>query len=880
MKKILLIDGNSILNRAFYGIPLLENDQGVYTNGIYGFLNMLFRFLEDEKPSNLIIAFDVKGKNFRHNMYKEYKGTRKGMPEELKGQFPILKKILEVMKIKMVEEAGFEADDVIGTLSKKFEEKKYEVVVISGDKDLLQLASKKIKIKIPKTKKGKTETEVYFEKDVIEKIGVTPTEFIDVKALMGDPSDNIPGIPGIGEKTALKIIKEYKNIESAIENIDDIKPKKAQENLREFKELAITSKKLATIILNMEIDIKEEETLIGDIFNDKAYQEIEKLQLKSLYKKFRSTEEVININCITNPFEVEELVIEILKKDLVAYNFMYDEEKISGISFTYEKNKSEIILVDEYFTEEKIINTFKVFFESDVKKISEDKKRDKKHLNKFNTNINNIVFDISLGSYLDNPTKKSYVIDDISFTYLNKMLTSIEELVGKGRNKITFEEVEIEKKKQYLGKLSNILFEVYPILKDKLKNNDMESLYFDIEMPLEEILLDIESRGIYVDKEILKKQGVKLTKRINELEIEIINLAGTEFNINSPKQLGEVLFEKLGLKGGKKTKTGFSTSVEVLEKLKKVHPIVNLVLEYRVITKLLSTYIEGLQKEINSKTNKIHSTFTQKITATGRLSSIEPNLQNIPIRTEQGRDIRKAFTPLNRETHIFISADYSQIELRILAHLSEDETLINAYKEDADIHKLTASQVFNKKYDEVTDEERSNAKAVNFGIIYGISSFSLSQDLYITKKEADRYIESYFNTYPKIKIFLDKSIEETRERGYAKTLFNRRRSVPEITSSNFIKKGFGERIAMNMPIQGTAADIIKIAMIKVYNRLLKDGLESKIILQIHDELLLEVKKEEKDLVKTILIEEMSKAVEFKVDLDISISEGSNWYEAK
>ncbi len=882
MDKILLIDGNSILNRAYYGIPLLQNEKGQYTNGVYGFLNMLFRFLEEEKPQMLVVAFDLKGKNFRHDMYKEYKGTRKGMPEELREQLPALKKILEAMGIMIIEKKGYEADDVLGTLAKISEVDGLNTVIISGDRDLLQLATKKTKIRIPRTRKGKTEVEDYYEKDVIEKIGVTPTEFIDIKGLMGDVSDNIPGVPGIGEKTALKIILEYKSIEKALENIEDVKPKKAKENLLEYRDVAVMSKELATIITDVPLEYNKEETIIKDIFNEEAFKKIQELQLKSLYKKFGTEamgkEVEIEIEAIDNPFELEDLLENVLEEKIVAYNLGIVDENLVGITFSYNDEKAYIATVDDYITEDELINTFKKFFESDVEKIVEDKKRDKKYLRKFGVKLKNVKFDVSLGAYLHKPTKQAYDLSDIGLDYLEENIESLEMLVGKGKKKISFEEVEVAKKEKYLGLLSNVLWRSYEIILNALKEKELYDLYIDVEMPLEEILLDVETEGITIDKEQLKNQGEKIKSRLDELSEEIYMYAGEEFNINSPSQLGVILFEKLELKGGKKTKTGFSTSIDVLEKIRKAHPIVESAMEYRTLSKLLSTYVQGLLKEIKDD-NKIHCTFTQKITATGRLSSIEPNLQNIPIRTEIGRSIRKAFIPKNKD-YVFVSSDYSQIELRILAHLSEDETLIKAYEKGEDIHTLTASQVFNKKYGEVTSEERSNAKAVNFGIVYGISSFSLSKDLYITKKEADRYIESYFKTYPKIKIYLDKCIEDAKKNGYAKTLFNRRRNIPEITSTNFIKRGFGERIAMNMPIQGTAADIMKIAMIKVYNKLKEEKIDSKIILQIHDELVIESKLEDVEKVKSILKEEMGKAVKLKVDLEISMSVSDNWYDAK
>ncbi len=883
MEKLILIDGNSILNRAYYGIPLLQNNNGEYTNAIYGFLNIMFRFIDEEKPSHIVIAFDVKAKTFRHEQFKEYKGTRKGMPDELKQQIPIIKNLLKLMNITYIEKEGFEADDVLGTLAKEAEKKGLNPVIVSGDKDLLQLATDNIKIRIPKTKGGKTEVEDYFKKDVIEKVGVTPIEFIDMKGLMGDTSDNIPGVPGIGEKTALKIITQFKSIENALENIEDVKPKKAKENLETFKEQAIMSKELATIITDVPLECKIENFIIKEIFNEEAFSEVKRLELKSIYKKFEGIQSAerkeIEINVIDNPFDIDDLKSELLKSDEVAYNFYIQDNVLAGISFAKCDNKSYVVLVDEHLSEEVILNSFKEFFESNVSKITIDKKRDLKFFASHGIAIKNIEFDVSLALYLEYPTKSDYDYNNIALTYLEETYDNGEEIFGKGKKAITFYELERATQLNFLSNLSSILYRSYNVAKSNLIKKELDKLYFEIELPLEEVLYNMEEVGIKVDKDYLIQIGNDLDVEIERLTSQIHLLAGEEFNINSPSQLGEILFNKLGLKGGKKTKTGYSTSVEVLEKLVKVHPIIELVLNYRTYTKLKSTYVQGLLSVIDDKTDKIHSTFTQKITATGRLSSVEPNLQNIPVRTEIGRELRKVFVPTD-DTYVFVGADYSQIELRVLAHISQDETLINAYKNNEDIHRLTASQVFDIPFDEVTDYQRSNAKAVNFGIVYGISSFSLSQDLYITKKEADRYIEGYFAKYPKVKEYLDNVVKEAKEKGYVKTIFNRRRNVPEINSSNFIKRGFGERIAMNMPIQGTSADIIKIAMNNVYRRLNNEKLQSRIILQIHDELLIETKKNEVDKVKEILKEEMENVAKLSVDLSVDMAMGNSWFETK
>ncbi len=883
MEKLILIDGNSILNRAYYGIPLLQNNNGEYTNAVYGFLNIMFRFIDEEKPTHIAIAFDVKAKTFRHEQFSEYKGTRKGMPDELRAQLPLIKNLLKLMNITYIEKEGFEADDVLGTLAKEAEEKGLNPVIISGDKDLLQLATDKTKIRIPKTKKGKTEVEDYLKNDVIEKIGLTPTEFIDMKGLMGDTSDNIPGVPGIGEKTALKIITQFKSIENAIQNIEDVKPKKAKENLEQFKEQALMSKELATIITDVPLEYELTQFIIENIFNEEAFEEVKRLELKSIFKKFDEVQEAekkeIQINVIDNPFDIDDLLENLLKCEQVSYNFYVENEILTGISFAMCNDQSYVILIDDNLSEEVVLQSFKTFFESDTKKITIDKKRDLKFFKSKGININNIYFDVSLALYLEYPTKSDYNYNDIALTYLGENYLSEEEIFGKGKKALSFYELEHNTKIKFLSDITSILFRSFNVSKENLEQKQLDELYFNVELPLEEVLCDMEDTGVKIDKNYLMQIGEDLDVEIDKLTNQIHLLAGEEFNINSPSQLGEILFNKLGLKGGKKTKTGYSTSVEVLEKLVKVHPIIELVLNYRTYTKLKSTYVQGLLKVLDEHTHKIHSTFTQKITATGRLSSIEPNLQNIPVRTEVGRELRKVFVPTNDE-YVFVGADYSQIELRVLAHIADDETLINAYKNNEDIHRLTASQVFNVPYDEVTDYQRSNAKAVNFGIVYGISSFSLSQDLYITKKEADKYIKGYFEKYPKVKQYLDNVISETKEKGYVTTIFNRRRNVPEINSTNFVKRGFGERIAMNMPIQGTSADIIKMAMNNVYRRLKTEKLQSKLILQIHDELLIETKKDEVEKVKQILRDEMENVVKLKVDLSIDMAVGNSWFETK
>jgi DNA polymerase I len=881
--KILLIDGNSILNRAFYGVPTLTNAKGEHTNAVYGFLNTIFKICDEENPEHMVVAFDLPKPTFRHKKFKDYKGTRKSMPEELKQQIPILKEVLKKMMIKTCELEGYEADDILGTLAVKYEKENLMPIIVSGDKDLIQIATKNIKIKMPKTKAGKAVVTNYFEEDVLKELGVTPKQFIDVKALMGDVSDNIPGVPGIGEKTALKIILEYKTLDNAIKNYKDIKPKKASENMFNFKEQAILSQQLATIITEVPIYINVEETSINNIFNEEALEIITSLELKSLYPRFSKQRQQKDME--NKMFEYSQIeTIEqakkhcslLLKCDIVSIVSVVEKTEIIGISFTTKDNEGVFVsLVNNV----EIINIYKSFFESDVKKITLDSKQELIMFEKINIKIKNIVFDCSIGFYILKASRDKYNYEDISSEFLGEYYQSLIEILGKGKGKLTLKELSMQEILLYGCRSSDVCFRAYPIIYSKLEKDNQKELYFNIELPLTHVLKDMEIAGIKVDEKELIAYGENLQKSLTNLTLEIYSLADEEFNINSPKQLSVILFEKLGLKGAKKTKTGYSTNSEVLIKLKDEHIIISKIIDYRSYSKLKSTYVDGIISVIDKNTGKVHSSFNQTITTTGRISSTEPNLQNIPIRLPLGRELRKVFVPTD-ESFMFLDGDYSQIELRVLAHMSEDLTLINAFNEGQDIHTLTASQVFNTPIDKVTDEQRSNAKAVNFGIVYGISAFSLSQDLNITKKEADMYINGYFAKYPKVKEYLDNTIASAKEVGYASTIFGRRREIPEINSSNFVSRGFGERVAMNMPIQGSAADIIKISMINVHARLIKEKLHSRIILQIHDELLLEVKKVEVDKVIKILEEEMNKAVNLKVPMKTDYKIGNTWYETK
>jgi len=884
--KILIIDGNSIINRAFYGVPLLSNKNGEFTNAVYGFLNIFFKLIDDENPEFAAVAFDLKAPTFRHLKYKEYKGTRKGMPDELAAQIPVLKDILRKMNVKIYEKEGYEADDILGTIAKKTESEGLIPIVVSGDRDLLQIATDTIKIKIPKTKGGKTETEDYYAKDVIERYGVTPLEFIEVKALMGDVSDNVPGVPSIGEKTALKIITQYKTVENAIKNASEIKPKKASENLTLYKEQALLSKELVTIITNAEIGFNTEETRLTDIFNENVYSEIRRLEFKSMYHRFNlKNESFENSNppdytLITKKADAKRFFMNVNPWLDYSYYITVDKaenNRVMGVSFSCEEDKGTFICVNDNLSENELFHIAKDFFMGENPKIAHDAKKDIHILSRHNIKLQNLIFDTMLAGYILDSTRETYNYDDIAKDFLNETYPTEEEILGKGKSRRKITSLSPEEFLKFVCRPSDISYRAKETMSNKLKENRQEKLYFDIELPLIFVLADMELTGIKTDGLKLSEYSEGLSEKIDSLVKEIYLLAGEEFNINSPKQLGIILFEKLGYKGGKKTKSGWSTSADVLENLKD-EPIVDRVLSYRTYSKLKSTYADGLIHVIDEKTKRIYSTFNQAITATGRISSTEPNLQNIPIKIEEGKKLRKVFVP--EKDYTFVDGDYSQIELRILAHIADDETLITAFKDGADIHRLTASQVFGVPFSEVTDFQRSSAKAVNFGIIYGISAFSLSRDLKITKKEADFYIESYFKKYPNIRKYMTDAVAEAKKYGFSKTLYNRKRNIPELSSSSYTQRSFGERVAMNMPIQGTAADIMKIAMLKVYNRMKKENLKSKLILQVHDELLIEAHKDEKESVKKILKEEMETAVSLKVPLDVDIHEGSDWYEAK
>ena len=868
--KIVLIDGHSILNRAFYGLPDLTNAEGLHTNAIYGFLTIMFKLLEEEKPEYLTVAFDVHAPTFRHKMYAEYKGTRKPMADELRQQVPVIKEVLHAMGVKTIECAGLEADDLIGTLSNRCENEGMEVTVISGDRDLLQLATEHVKIQIPKTKQGKTEIEDYYAKDVEERYQVTPKEFIDLKALMGDTADNIPGVPSIGEKTATKIITQYHSIEEAHEHVDELKPPRASKALSEHWDLAVLSKELATINVKADFPYELSEAKLGNLYTEEAYIFFQKLEFKNLLSRFDVSAPANKVEdgfkIITSKSEAEKVFVQaeeastigaVIFKDLENVLPLFaDQAGLGGIGLCFSKEESYCIKVEKDITGEWLLKKL-----ADVAEKAETYAMFHLKESMEQVTIRNQAncFDVSVAAYLLNPLKNNYTWEDVAREHLGLMID---------------EKIDQDMKACYESYVNYASVEV---LRQKLRDTKMDTLFRDIEMPLVFTLFDMEQNGIRVEADALKQYGDQLAGKIAELEKEIYEEAGETFNINSPKQLGVVLFENMKLPGGRKTKTGYSTAADVLEKLAPEHPVVAKILEYRQYTKLKSTYADGLANYIQDD-GRIHGKFNQTITATGRISSTEPNLQNIPVRMELGRLIRKVFIP--EEGYRFVDADYSQIELRVLAHCSGDEHLIQAYKEQSDIHRITASQVFHIPFDEVTPQQRRNAKAVNFGIVYGISSFGLSQDLSITRKEAAKYIDDYFATYPGIKTFLDHAVTHAKEEGYVVTLFGRRRPVPELSSSNFMQRSFGERVAMNSPIQGAAADIIKIAMIRVNQRLKDQKMKSRLVLQVHDELLIEAYEPELDEVQNILKEEMEHAAELKVPLEIDMHTGDNWYEAK
>lgn len=916
--KLVLIDGHSILNRAFYGVPDLTNAQGLHTNAVYGFLNIMFKILEEEKPDYLAVAFDVHAPTFRHEIYEAYKGTRKPMPEELREQVPVMKDVLRAMKVIIVEQAGLEADDILGTLAKKAAASGMEVSLVSGDRDLLQIADEHIKIRIPKTKGGKTEIEDYYPQDVLEAYQVTPLQFIDLKALMGDTADNIPGVPKVGQKTAAELMVTYGSLENIYAHVEEISKKSIRESLIEHKELADLSKVLATIKTDCDLSLDYEAARAEGYYTKEAYQLFKQLEFKNMLSRFNKDaldhnealdgedgggDAAEKFHTLRTQKELTDRLKKVKAGQRIGLHIALDGDRLLGVAVsageeTYyyglpvQENVQMSLFSDAVFAG---VNSGEEAFGEGV--FEDDGSADMKALRKALSELSQKAeiaafdikrqyaflaqdtvehyFDILIAAYLLNPLKSDYDIETIASEHLGMMIPGRAEVFGK----LSDAEAAGSKPEEFARYCcygAYVSRKAAAVLAEKLKDTGMDRLNREIEMPLSLVLYDMEKEGVEVRRDELKAYGDALVARIEELEESIHEQAGEKFNINSPKQLGEVLFDRLNMPGGKKTKTGYSTAADVLEKLSEDYPIVKDILEYRGLTKLKSTYADGLAVFIGGD-RRIHTNFNQTITATGRISSTEPNLQNIPMRMELGRRIRKVFVP--KEGCLLMDADYSQIELRVLAHMSGDEQLIEAYRMDQDIHRITASKVFHTPFEEVTDLQRRNAKAVNFGIVYGISSFGLSQDLSISKKEAAEYIEQYFATYPKVKEFLDGLVGTAKEKGYAVTMFGRRRPIPELSSSNYMQRSFGERVAMNSPIQGTAADIIKIAMISVWKSLKNAGLKSRLILQVHDELVIETWKEEEEQVRKILSEDMQKAAELAVALEIDLKTGENWYEA-
>lgn len=894
--KLMIIDGNSILNRAFYGLQgaqLLSTADGLHTNAIFGFLNILNKFLGEEKPQYLCVAFDLKAPTFRHLEYNEYKATRKGMPPELAEQMPYMKEVLKAMNIKCLEMEGFEADDIIGSVSKCAEDKSMQVVVVTGDRDSLQLASETTKILMPITRAGRTETESYDIRGVLERYGVTPLQFIDVKGLMGDKSDNIPGVPGIGEKTALELIKSYGSLDGIYENIDRIEKKGVREKLETNKELAYMSRHIATIERNMPFLCHLEELKREDFDHSKLLELFRRLEFKSLIEKFglgqKGTDDVkpvqkLQFTLVDDLFSLAQTAAAIKKNGEAALYQLIDrkstfESAFAGIAFSWG-DENAYVRIGEGISEEQFLQQFSaVFSDQSIKIYGHDMKNLIVYLKRRCATFDGLAFDTMIGGYILNASRDTYTVAELSQEYLGYSFESVQELSGKGKSFIPFADIPVQQLAVTAVRHSRTVLELTNTIRETILQNGQEALYYEIELPLVEVLADMEYRGFKVNASGLEQFSAKLDDGIKSCEDEIFTLAGETFNINSPKQLGVILFEKLGLPVLKKTKTGYSTDAEVLEQLASKNEAVSKILEYRQLVKLKSTYAEGLLHVVNPATGRIHSSFNQTVAATGRISSTEPNLQNIPIKLEMGREIRKVFIPEN-DDYLLSDADYSQIELRVLAHITGDENMIAAFRNNEDIHTATASGVFNVPMDLVTPLLRNRAKAVNFGIVYGIGDFSLAKDLGITRKEARTYIDEYLERYPGVKQYMHDTVENGKTKGFVETLFQRRRYLPELKSSNFNLRSFGERVAMNMPIQGSAADIIKIAMVKVYKELKEHNMKSRLILQVHDELIIETHISEKAQVEKLLQDCMQNAVKLEVPLIAEVKTGSSWYETK
>lgn len=887
-KKLMIIDGNSLLYRAFYALPPLTTRDGIYTNGVYGFLTMFYKVIEEYKPEYITVVFDKKGPTFRHEEYEDYKAGRIKTPNELSLQFPILKDILDALNITRYELDGFEADDLAGTIAKLGEESGLEVIALTGDRDYLQLASKTTKILL--TKKGITDMEIYDYDAVLERYELTPLQFIDLKGLMGDKSDNIPGVPSVGEKTGIKLLKQYDSIDGIYENICNISGK-LKEKLIEYRHQAFMSKRLSQIITNIPLNIDMEEMKVKEPNSEELYEIYQRLEFKNfidridsnLIKENEKTREKLEYKIIATLEDSKEIFENIKRSGEMTFKLINEgsslKGEILGLALKYNSENNyyinfEQIDIVEFFQEIKDI-----LENNEIKKIGHNIKEEIIMLLRYGIDLKGVGFDSMIGQYLINPSQSNYELEVLAREYLKIEIASEEDLLGKGKKKKNFKELEIEELASFfidrVDSIYNIKFTIEKIIEEQ----DMEELFYEVEIPLTSVLADMEYRGFTVDKERLMSLGDNFEKRIEKLTNEIYEYAEGEFNINSPKQLGDILFNKLELPVIKKTKTGYSTNAEVLEKLNDSHPIIAKITEYRQIVKLKSTYVDGLINLIDEETHKVHSSFNQTITTTGRISSTEPNLQNIPIRTEEGREIRRVFIP-NSSDYTLVDADYSQIELRVLAHISDDPKLKEAFFTDEDIHTKTASEVFGVALEDVSPTMRSNAKAVNFGIIYGISDFGLSRDLNIGRKEAKKYIDNYLSNYIKVKEFMENIVKEGKKNGYVDTILNRKRYLPELNSRNFNIRSFGERMAMNTPIQGSAADIIKVAMVRVYSEFKERKLKSKLILQVHDELIIETHRDELEEVKSLLKSIMETAVKLSVPLKVDMATGDSWYETK
>ena len=885
-KLLMVIDGSSLVHRAFFAIPFLSNKNGVNTNAVYGFLNMLYKIRDEYKPTNICVAFDRKGPTFRHEEFKDYKGTRDKTPPELSQQFPLIKEALENLGIKTIDLSKYEADDIAGTLAKEGEEKGYDVFLVTGDKDYFQLATDKVKVLL--TKKGVSEMETYDRYRILEEYEIEPKAFVDIKGLMGDSSDNIPGIQGVGEKTALKLIKEFENLDGVYENIEKVSGAKLKEKLVNSKELAYLSRKLGEIITDVPLNFSVEDLTPNEEDKDKLLAFYENLELNSLINKIKDLEpskpetfEEQKILKLKDNDDVKEMANKIVEKGSFYFKILTDDDYIltNPIYMGISLDGIETWVLD-FRNDDINLEILRAIFESkDIEKFGWDVKSDVVKLMQMGWDCSKVTFDSSIAQYIIDPSQSNLSINKIAEDYNLDRGIDFEELVGKGKKKQLVSDIEQDKVFQYIGYILSSVYKLKPIMTDIITQRNMNELFNNVEMPLMKVLAEMEVLGVALDKDELTKLGIEYQEEIDDLVTSIYYLAGYEFNINSTKQLGDVLFDSLELPVIKKTKTGYSTDVEVLEALKDKHPIIEKIIRYRQIVKLKSTYIDGLQPMINPKTGRIHSKFNQTVTSTGRISSTDPNLQNIPIRTEDGRKIRKAFVA-EKPDYVFLDGDYSQIELRLLAHISKDPKMIEAFNNEEDIHTKTAAEVFGIPKDEITSDLRYKAKAVNFSIIYGISDFSLSIDLGITRKEARKYIDNYFENYKFVKEYMDTAIATGKEKGYVETLLNRRRYIPELDSKNFNIRSFGERVAMNMPIQGSAADIIKLAMVKVHSNLRAMGLKSKLILTIHDELIIEALSSEKEIAKEIMKETMENAIKLDVPLKVEVMEGDSWYDTK